>query len=255
MLEVTIDTLKGIVAECDEIDAELQSTIAGGSRATIKNKIVRENEDDISPLITYFGSLETTEQKMAQFSRLSTEFDKTFKAEIDAMIDALVAALPKPNTSTISGDERTTKIEYRKSLADKFKALKAVWPFMHPGEDISSIQEPGKLNYLRGPKGPKVLDSYDFFVDGKEIPASLTKLAKTLPVKADGSMHTALDIRNICVTAYQAEDSENPFDWKNPPASFTFHLPGGSVFAAKKKSEDVEDDDDDEVVAETVVIG
>lgn len=237
---LTRELLQSISDEAFAIDDKLIAANApnAGKRSMI-NAIVRDTNPDVSAMVDYLTSITTTEQRIAIINKLNDVVDEKFKTEFDTFLDAKIAALPK---SEASDAELTTLRDRRKEIKAQWDALVNVLPFMAPDlvsmVDSGEIKTPNKLTMLRGPQGPREINSYEFFLNNVKTELKQKQIAEThLPSKVvDGKTEpaNARDFRDYGVMVLKAKGID--FDWKTLPESFSFTLPDGVEFAAKKMS-------------------
>ena len=249
-------SLSNEAARLDELIGQSSSPTAG-KRAFI-NRLVNESTVNVDSVVDYVSNMSDVVSQIAFMNKMVKTLNDKFGAQFDAYIDAQVAAQPKVETSF---DEVTELIRQRKDVANKWSAVKAVWPVVHgdpndPDYDISDIPEPKKMTGLRGLRGPRPLSNYQYSLNGnaltgednklKTIAAQLTKKDKddkTVP-------WTAADLRSFFVQSAKAEGTE--FDVKSAPDIFSFTLPNGNVLSASKVVDEEDEDDDEPDLAESV---
>lgn len=245
--------LEGLSAESEELQVSLQSAQPGaGKRATI-NQIAKEDSTDLSSLIEYFKQLPDTRTRLAIITKLDDAVEKEFGKAFDEYITPLISATP---VSTMSDEDRQQTIVRLREIKTEFEALVIAWPLLAKGNntgdmDISDIKPPAKLTMLRGSRGPRVINEYQFVVGGVELPKAENNLkkiaARFTKTDKDGKtvVLTARDLREHGTAALKAQGIE--LNWKTPPAEFSFILPDGSTpFKAYKPAVDPDSDDDDD---------
>ena len=260
---LTRELLQSISDEAYAIDAKVLAASApnAGKRALI-NAIVRDNDPDVSAVVDYISSLASVELRIAVINKLNDAIDDKFKPEFDTFLDEKIAAMPKSETSDT---ELATLRDRRKEIKAQWDALYNVLPFMAPElvtiVDSGEIKVPNKLTMLRGPQGPREINSYEFFLNSEKTDLKQKQIAEAhLPSKVvDGKTEpaNARDFRDYGVMVLKAQGVD--FDWKKLPDTFSFVLPDGVSFSAKKMSAEAaaavqassadDEPDEDEVAA------
>lgn len=252
-MAVTIDRqyMQALSDEAYAIDEQLNSagTPAAGKRAIV-NRLVKENTADISGILSYFESLPNVEARLATFEKIKDAVEAANKTDFALYLDAAVAASPKVE---IDDSQINVLRERRKQIKLRWDAAANMLPFMfEPGDpegDISAIPVPQKLTQVRALRGPSPLAEFQFSINGKDLSKADNKqkfvASRFTKPDKDGTLvkWTPRDFRDYGVSACKAEGVE--LDWKNPPASFSFTLPDGTIFKAVKIDAPDDDDDDD----------
>lgn len=248
---ISRDFLVDLSTRAYELD-ELISSASGtgqsaGKRAQI-NRMMEANTIDVSPIVSFIDSQDTLSDKVAVWNKIVKAVDAKFEDMFDDFIESLVKTAPA--ASTVSSDQLETLITERKSISQQWAALSSIWSAIMPGDDISNIPVPKKMTGLRGARGKRPISSYQFSLDGAKMAAdenTLSSVAKRFHKLDENGVAVAWkqrDLRDFC--SEQAKANEVEFDWKNPPSTFAFTLPGNVNFSGYKMEAPAEPDDADE---------
>jgi hypothetical protein len=258
-ISVTPDKLRAKLAEIEEIDQKLDAASgseAAGRRA-LANQLASQYETDwkkpADQITSALNKSEDDPEKVAAiFYGIVNSLTKEFKQQIDAYLDQQVQE-NKVEQVTLTSEELDKLQKDRKENVDQYRALRQILEMF--GQDVSGIAVPKVRTGARGPRGPRVLQGYEFYIDGKlREKTSISILANT--VTSDLNWKTN-DLRNFLneKLAETGNSLEDP-----PEDGFEFELPNGKVFKGvpgepesveDADGEDDEDDDDENGETET----
>ena len=221
-ISVSPEILREKVAEIAQLDEQLDAASgseSAGKRA-IQNALAAENEE---------GWRGVTDQLSAELNKYSDDVPKlvglysgitsTLSGEFKSKVDEFLAAEVKTretNREQVSPEQISEWTEARKQLMEQYKALRGILELFE--QDISGIEEPKKRSGARGPRGPRVLTGYDWFIDGEkrtDTQNSMSSIANTVCTPL--GWKTA-DLRNWLT-------EQLGVDLENAPAEFEFTLP------------------------------
>jgi len=258
MSSVVVDPgkLQELFKEISEIDQTLAA--ASGSETAGKRNIATQamkSTEDVwkGPVDQIVNWLKTDfngndEQLVGAYTALIRNVRDAVRKQVDKYLDDAFKE-HKTDTPTVKLTEEQIEqmIASRKKAKEHFDVLYSVLEMAEI--DLSDVQVPPRLAGARGPRGPRVLKGYDFFVDGKprsEKTNNLSSIAATVWPKTK-----VKDLKDFLLA--QGLDLENPpdeFEYDLPTEPNSTKLRGVKGALADEVGEDDEDEDEDSVSEE-----
>lgn len=249
-LNVSVDELQAIYDQIDTLDNKIAAATGSesmGKRAYL-NSLANEHQEAFSDFVgQVLAQIKNLESEPTQLAAVVTLLDKAISDSFGKVVEELATTYVNENkqdTPEVSDTEVADWTKDRKILSERYKALRGVLEMF--GFDVSVVPEPKKMTGSRGPRGPRTLSSFNYFVDGKErskTQNSLGSIANT--ILKDTPYGNAKDLRNFLV--------EQGLDVNNPPDEWAFDVPVGdgktiNIKAVKteEKDEFSSSDDNDE---------
>lgn len=250
-LNVTVEELQSVYNEIDALDSQIAAASgsdAMGKRAYL-NSLFNERQPSLQPFIDQVIMHLTTqlsddpESLAAAVNGLDRAISDAFGKQVDELATKFVEA-NKTEAPAVSDEELSNLTNAARELRKRYNALRGVLDMF--GFDVSSVPEPKKLSGARGPRGPRTLSNFNYFVDGKprtESQNSLSSISNT--VFKDTPFREAKALRE--------ELARQGLDLQNPPEEWAYDvvLDGDkkvkiSAVKSAEKDEYVKSDDDDE---------
>jgi hypothetical protein len=239
-ISVTLDSLRDKYSEIETIDQQLDAASgseSAGKRALV-NALVAENENvwkkPADSLVNSLNKIEDVAIRTAAFHGVVKALNDSFKDQIEEFLAKEVEAR-KSDAVVVPPEEIETLSTSRKNLVEQYKALRNILEMF--GQDVTTVPEPKKRTGARGKRGPRVLQGYNYSIDGKERSASQNSLSSIANTVCSDLGWKTVDLRNFL--------TEQGIDLTDPPETFSVTLPNNHVLAAVRGEED-----EDEVVDE-----
>lgn len=239
-VQITPDALREVYEKIEEMDEQLDAAAgsqSAGKRA-VANRLIADNQskvDEISGKVaTQLQKITDEEVLAAVYTGLVRHLNKTFDEQVSKSLEARVTSQPKQ----LSPEEIQGLADRRRELHKQFDILKSALELFGHGPAVADMEVKARRGSV-GPRGPRVLSSYEFSVDGNKLEKhSLREVARVI----GGDLKTA-DVRKAA--------GEQNVDLSEPPADFTFNVNGHAVRGVKIEGEAAgsdEDDDENETV-------
>lgn len=249
-IQVTPEALMAKYQEIAAIDEQLAAASGStnvGKRA-LANSLMTDNTEVwqslASQVVEVFKGVEDVETLVAAYTGVVETLKNEFSKSVDEYLEKQVA-----ENQTETPDLNETQIaeleQQGRELREQYNALRSILDMFKM--DIAHVPVPKRLSGSRGPRGPRTLSSFDYFIDGTERSKSqnsLSSIASTVCSDIqtpEGHTWKTKNLRDFLV--------EKGLDINNPPDEWEFTLPNGKVIKAVKNAEkDVysASDDDDE---------
>jgi hypothetical protein len=150
------------------------------------------------------------------------------------------------NQEAISPEDLKVLMEERKDAVEAYKALRGILVIYE--KNVDDIPEPKKRTGARGPRGKRILQGFDYYIDGElrtEKQNSLSSIANTLGKPLDWK---TADLRKFL--------TDEGIDLENPGEGFTVMLPDpinkelraerGEIQVVVDEDENGDEDDEDD---------
>lgn len=219
-IAVTPDILRQKVEEIAQVDEQLDA--ASGSEAAGKralgNALAKEYESDwkqnADNLIAAIQKVDDPAKLAGIYTGIRDALADNFRTSVDEYLQAEVDS-NKENRETVAPEQIAEWTESRKTLMEQYKALRGILELFE--QDISGIPEPKKRTGARGPRGPRVLSGFDWFIDGEPRTESQNTLSSIANTVCSPLGWKTADLRNFL--------SEAGVDLQNPPSEYEIQLP------------------------------
>lgn len=244
------EALRALSTEAAKIDEQIAAASGSASqgRRAYVNSLVNSKMDNqlnsfVQDIVNNVGNITDVEIQIALTESVERAFKSHFGETQDKHIDAYVEANKPEETEKVSDAELEALMEQARIIRKRFDSMAGVLEMF--GHDIADIQRPKRLSGSRGPRGPRTLSKFDYFVDGEarsKSQNSLSSIASTL--LKDTPLGKTKALREWLV--------EQGLDLNNPADEWEYTLPNGKVLKAVKNEESDEyeasDDEDEEAV-------
>ncbi len=246
---ITVDpeALRALSLEAARLDEEIAAasgSVSQGKRAYLNSLVNTRMDDDLNSfvqdIVSNLSNVSEVEDLIALTESLDRAIKQHFGEQIDKHVDAYLEANKPEESEKVSDTELESMMDKARTLRKRFDSMAGVLEMF--GFDISDIQRPKRLSGSRGPRGPRTLSKFDYFVDGvarTKHQNSLSSIASTL--LKDTELGKTKHLREWLV--------QQGLDIENPPDEWEYTLPNGKVLKAVKSEETDEyeaSDDDDE---------
>ena len=221
-ISVDLPTLQAKFDEIAAIDEQLDAasgSVTAGRRA-LANSLATQYEGDWKKLADGVKNQlakideDNMEQLAGVVNGIVASINEVYKSKIDEWLDAQVEAR-QSTQEVVPPEEIETLNKTRKALVEAYKALRGILVLYEL--DVSSIPEPKKRTGARGPRGKRVLQGFDYYIDGElrtEKQNSLSSVANTICAPLGWK---TLDLRHFI--------ADQGFDLENPPDEIVVQLP------------------------------
>lgn len=234
-----METYDQIVAIDTELDAGNDKL---GKRAFIKNLQVKyaEQIDHLAVAIdNYFTKTAENGGPNDDLFKVGvvTGLLKKLEEKQEVLNPIVEAALPKDApVAELSADKIEELTTQRSVLNKMLNAVRSAYAALS-GSDETGLPTPKPRTGSRGPRGPRAISAYQFYLNGSQLPGPTNNLA-TVAKSVEG--WKVKNLKEFLVT------SEVVKNFKELPDEWTVTLPNGIEFTAKKIEAPVIDDDDDD---------
>jgi len=248
MSSVVVDPgkLQELYKEISEIDQSLAAASGSetaGKRA-IATQVMKSTEEvwkgPVEQVVSWLkNEFSNEEERVGAYTALIREVREAVRKQVDKYLDDAFkehkADTPEVKLTEAQLDELITR---RKKAKEHFDILYSVLEMAEV--DLSDVPVPNRLAGARGPRGPRVLKGYDFFVGGKprtDKTNNLSSIAATVWPKTK-----VKDLKDFLVA--------QGIDLENPPDEFEVSLPTEPnptvLRGVKGAAAEVEEDEDEE---------
>lgn len=128
----------------------------------------------------------------------------------------------KADQPQVSQEEVEELTKQRRVALDQFRALRNILDIFQT--DTTTVPEPKKRTGSRGPRGPRVLKGFNFFIDGVARSESQNNLSSIANTVCDDLGWKTAELKNFL--------TENGVDLENPGSGFEVTLPNNKVLKA-----------------------
>lgn len=259
-MAITVEksTLRETLAKIEKMDETLDAQ--AGSEAAGKKKIAtelvssyEESWTDIAGQVSKHLQSLDEEALVGVYTGIVRNLNETFGEQIDKFLETRMKERKTADAEKLSEEQIEALMEERRNLVKYYGVIRVL--LESSDEDVSDIPEPKVRRGSVGKKGPRILSTFDYFVDGEALSDddnSLTALAKKHNMKGS-ELKEHLEKNLVLeegVESFKLKKGEVPNYW-------TATLPDGKTLTAKRQAEfatedsAVEDEDENETDAET----
>ena len=252
-LSVDPQMLIDMRAEIDKLDEQLDAASGSevaGMRA-LKNSLATDNEgvwkelaDKVKESLHKIEETQDYSVLVGVYSGIITSLNDEFKTKVDEYATTEANARKSQQTE-VPAEKIKEMNDERKVLVEQFKALKGILKMFK--FDVDDIKDPKKRTGARGKRGPRVLQNYDFYIDGQPRTRSQNSLSSIANVVCEPLGWKTPDLRNFIEE--QEWDGEK-ISLENPPTEFEVRLPDPvnktlrAQFAPPQREEDEDDSEE-----------